>query len=356
MKRSALLFLPTRSTFMQVDEQILGSLYHLKTVHLDQNTSKARYLARILGAMALLLIFSKAESIFVWFADYHAAPLVWLARLLGKKSYIFIAGYDAKKYPEFGMGVHCSYLRSRCAAFALKNCTHVIANHESLLSSDNLYYNPKGHPEGIYRLIPGLSTPATVIHNAVTVDPPDEFGPRIKQILTVGTTPVFQAFCNKGYDLLVEIAKRRPDLRFVFVGIQGKWMDQIDSIYGLSGLSNVTVHQHLGQKELFALMQSSAVYAQPSISEGLPNALMEAMLMGCLPIGSRVAGIPTVIGEYGLLLQRRDSRELENLLDRALALDPNRRAISESIRTRFSLDRRVSWLTGLLGLPSDTPS
>ncbi|MDD4223187.1 MAG: glycosyltransferase family 4 protein [Candidatus Cloacimonetes bacterium] len=348
MKPSALLFLPTRSTFMRVDEKILGSLYHLKTAHLDQSASKAGYLTRVLGAMALLLVSFKAESIFIWFADYHSAPLVWLAKLLGKKSYIFIAGYDAKKYPEFGMGVHCSRFRSRCAAFALKNCTHIIANHESLLSSDNLYYNPKGHPEGIYRLVPGLSTPATVIHNAVTVDPPDEFRPRIKQILTVGTTPVFQAFCNKGYDLLVEIARRRPDLQFVFVGIQAKWMDEIDRIYGLAGLSNLTVHHHLGQTELFALMQSSAVYAQPSISEGLPNALMEAMLMGCVPVGSRVAGIPTVIGDHGFLLQRHDSQELESLLDRALALDPDRRAISESIKTRFSLEKRKAGLIAVL--------
>ena len=40
------------------------------------------------------------------------------------------------------------------------------------------------------------------------------------------------------------------------------------------------------------------VYLQPSLWEGMPNALMEAMASGCGCIGSDAGGIPEVI-EHG---------------------------------------------------------
>ncbi len=350
MREKAILILPTNSSFMRVDENILSTIYDLKTVYLDQDISKKRYLKGILRALLTLVTRRGYGRVLIWFADYHSAPIVLLARLLAMKCYVFVGGYDAVRYPEFGMGVYCSPLRGFCARIALRHCTHIIANHQALLSSSNIYYNPSGHPEGIYRLIPGLKTPASVVHNAITEVPPDSLDlPRQTQILTVGTTPRLQDFYNKGFDLLIEVAKRRPELRFVFVGIQTKWLPELRRRFPLESLANLEVHPHLDRPDFFRIMLQSAVYAQPSISEGMPNSLMEAMLLGCVPVGSRVAGIPTVVGEHGFIFDRRDSQALESALDKALALDPDRQAISDSIRTRFSLANRKAGLMRILG-------
>lgn len=349
MKQKALLILPTRSTFMRVDEGILASIFDLKTVYLGQERSKGQYLKGILQALFTMARCRDCGSVLVWFADYHAAPVVLLARFLRRKSYVFVGGYDAVCYPEFDMGVYCSAFRGFCARLALRNCTHIIANHKALLSSSNTYYKLTGHPEGFYKLIPGLKTPATVIHNAITVSAPDVLEQhRKKQILTVGTTPRFQDFFNKGFDLLVGIARRRPDLSFVFVGIQDRWLPQIERLFDLENLANVEVHPHLEGPEFLSLMSQSAVYAQPSISEGMPNSLMEAMLMGCVPVGSNVAGIPTVIGKHGFIVDHRDAKLLEAALDQALAAEPDREAISQSIKERFSLENRKNSLQKLL--------
>lgn len=171
---------------------------------------------------------------------------------------------------------------------------------------------------------------------------------RISQILTVGSTPRLEDFYNKGYDLLARVAARRPELMFVWVGIDPCWLTELNAKFGLDRLTNLTLIPQLPQGDLHALMRQSAVYAQPSISEGMPNALMEAMLMGCLPVGSRVAGIPTVIGDWGLIIDRRDSEALEDALDQALSREPDRAAISRSVRECFNRERRREGLLRLL--------
>lgn len=349
MKEKALLVLPTRSSFMSVDERILSELFELKTVYLGQDISKKSYLQNIFKTLFSLLSKRKFSHVFIWFADYHAAPISLLAKALGMQTHTFIGGYDAVKYPELKMGVHCSFWRGFSTRIALKNSDLIIANHKALISSSNRYYNAAGHPEGIYRLVPALGSPAAVVFNAVdSIDTPDFRVQRSTQILTVGTTPRLQDFHNKGFDLLTEVAKRRPDLNFIFVGIQKRWQAALESKYGFKKLPNIKIHEYLPRVELLELMSKSSVYAQPSISEGMPNALMEAMLMGCFPVGSNVAGIPTVIDSHGLIIPYRDAKLLEKALDEALAQNPDRQAISQSICTRFSFENRKEALRKLL--------
>jgi len=340
-----LLVLPTCSSFMDVDKQILRQSYRVKTVHLEQDRSRWRYLKRNFILCLTLFRSPGFKLVVVWFADYHAAPVVLLSRLLGKKTVVFIGGYDAVKYPRLGMGVYCSPLRGFCARLALKNCSLVIANHAALLSSQNTYYDPQGHPEGVYQLIRGLGTPSKVVHNACPIEPEAEVAiSRKRQILTVGSTPRLNDFYNKGFDLLLEVAKRRPDLNFVFVGISLRWLPELLRKHQLEALPNLTIHTWLHQPKMLELMRQSSVYAQPSISEGMPNALMEAMALGCVPVGSNVAGIPLIIGEHGFVIDRRDPASLEAALDKALAAQPDRQAISDHIRLHFNRDRRAQRL------------
>jgi len=122
----------------------------------------------------------------------------------------------------------------------------------------------------------------------------------------------------------------------------------LNKIYHFENLPNITIYTYLPQKEFFSLLELSSVYAQPSISEGMPNSLMEAMLAGCIPVGSNVAGIPTIIDKYGYIIDHRDSRELEKALNSALETDADRKEISESIQNRFNLQLRKEKLLNLL--------
>lgn len=76
------------------------------------------------------------------------------------------------------------------------------------------------------------------------------------------------------------------------------------------------------------LMQGADVFVLPSLWEGLPLTLLEAMAAGLPVIGTRVRGISEIIeeGRNGLLVAPTDPRELAGAIA-ALLADPARRAL-----------------------------
>jgi glycosyltransferase involved in cell wall biosynthesis len=69
------------------------------------------------------------------------------------------------------------------------------------------------------------------------------------------------------------------------------------------------------------ILNEHRYYLQLSMSEGFPNALAEAMLCGCIPIGSAVGDVPAIIGDESLVLPHKDPTKLIELIDRALSMD-----------------------------------
>jgi glycosyltransferase involved in cell wall biosynthesis len=70
------------------------------------------------------------------------------------------------------------------------------------------------------------------------------------------------------------------------------------------------------------------------MSEGLPSSLCEAMLCGCVPVGSNVGGIKSVIGDCGFIINNKDVDEAVLAIRKALDTDDNfakcgRKRISE---------------------------
>jgi glycosyltransferase involved in cell wall biosynthesis len=67
-----------------------------------------------------------------------------------------------------------------------------------------------------------------------------------------------------------------------------------------------------GRRDIPDILSCIDVFVMPSIAEGLPNALLEAMAMGKPIIATEIGGIPEVIknGVNGLLVPPRDPRAL----------------------------------------------
>jgi glycosyltransferase involved in cell wall biosynthesis len=108
----------------------------------------------------------------------------------------------------------------------------------------------------------------------------------------------------KGYDLIEQLAALHPDWTFSLVG---------DPNY-FSSNPNVQVLGKMKATELLELYNSHQFYLQLSTSEGFPNALGEAMACGCIPIGSAVGAIPEIIGDSGIILAKKNLKELDKLL------------------------------------------
>jgi glycosyltransferase involved in cell wall biosynthesis len=92
-------------------------------------------------------------------------------------------------------------------------------------------------------------------------------------------------------------------------------------------------------------LREADVYLSTSLSEGMSNALLEAMSHGVMPVVSRVSGAEDLVeeGVSGFLLPPGDESALAARLAEALSMTSERRramgeAARAAMRTRFSLD------------------
>lgn len=92
-----------------------------------------------------------------------------------------------------------------------------------------------------------------------------------------------------------------------------------------------------------ALLSATDIFVLPSYSEGLSNALMEAMASGCAPVASDVGGNSFLIqnGISGFLFPAGDREALRSHIKRLLDDPSKRKAMGKAARERIDAD--FSW-------------
>lgn len=157
---------------------------------------------------------------------------------------------------------------------------------------------------------------------------------------------------------LADLRQRRPDLRWRAAiagrGEEGAWLSSFLAEQGLKD----QVHLLGYRSDVPHLLAAADIFVLPSDSEGLPLALLEAMLSGKPAVATRVGGVPEALkdGETGLLVPPsrpdRMSRAIERLLDQpALQMRLGAAARNEAAR-RFTVEAMVDAYLDLYGFGS----
>ncbi len=156
-------------------------------------------------------------------------------------------------------------------------------------------------------------------------------------------------FKAPGLFVLVEAAervvRRIPDARFLLAG-DGPCLRQIEAAAASRGLADRFLC--LGTRhDIPAILRVGRMAVLPSLEEGLPNAVLEAMAAGKPVVATRVGGTPEAVvhGETGLLVPPGDAQALSEAI-LTLLNDPARaEAMGQAGRERvskcFSLTRMV---------------
>ena len=115
---------------------------------------------------------------------------------------------------------------------------------------------------------------------------------------------------EKGYDILIDIARKHPEISFHFAGAKRDNSDLQDVP------SNVVFKGYLNKGELGDFIQNSKFLVMPSrCYEGFPMAILEAACFGKPSIGPDHGGFTEIIGKgndaIGLLFAPGDSDDLE---------------------------------------------
>jgi glycosyltransferase involved in cell wall biosynthesis len=130
---------------------------------------------------------------------------------------------------------------------------------------------------------------------------------------------------------------------FVIIGMGEELLSNF-----VSKPDNLKIIPPVSQSELYGWFGKAKYYAQFSRSEGMPNALCEAMLMECIPLGTSIGGIPGVIQDGGMILDQWDPASAKSFLLEHLDDEILRKKARESIISRFHLEKRAQYLKELL--------
>lgn len=114
--------------------------------------------------------------------------------------------------------------------------------------------------------------------------------------------------------ILSALRTRFTDLHLVLIG-DGPLHDTLQQQVRASGLSGC-VHFMGDRSDVADLLCGFDVFVQPSRTEGLSIALLEASAAGCAIVASRVGGNPAIVaeGERGRLFESDDAAGLQALL------------------------------------------
>jgi glycosyltransferase involved in cell wall biosynthesis len=280
--RIAFVYYASFSSFIKRDYDIISRVHEVKKV----NFSGPGDAVKLMEAVA------NCDLALIWFAGGHAFAAVLLAKLLRKKSMIIVGGFDVARVPEINYGRFTqSWTKKFLTKKALQHADRVLVVDPSLkrdaiknagIDGHNIDYLPTGYD--YEKFVPGPAKENLVI--------------------TVSLGESCSRVPLKGLHTFVKSAKQLPEAKFLIVGMRGEALAFLKSMAS----ENVEFKEPLSTEKLIEYYQKAKCYCQLSLREGLPNALCEAMLCECIPVGTDRNGIPTAMGDTGFLVPYGDAK------------------------------------------------
>lgn len=327
MEKSHLLMVyDKRTTFVRRDIDILAKDMVVDEFHFTNTPKWKAPISLLMLFLKLLFSANKIDVVMCQSAGYLSYAPSILKRFSRFKVVIIAIGTDSAKLPEIGYGHYCKSPLSWFTSASYKRCDLILPVHKSL-EKDRYRYDEIAFPnQGFSQLTKGIKTRVVEVVNGYdhqTFVQKTAIAPREISFLTVAVKVGSASYYRKGFDLLMKLASLLPEYRFTIVSEFPK-QEPIPS--------NVTIIDNITQEELVEVYNNHRFYLQLSMFEGFPNALCEAMLCGCIPIGSDVAGIPDIIGQEGYILKKKDPK---------LLLELTRIAIGESESKQLNPRKRI---------------
>jgi len=223
------------------------------------------------------------DNYVIWFCDYHALIPILFARLYHRKSFVIVGGFDAMSLPEIGYGVFRKRdLRQLIVRWSYHLCTKILPVDQTLRDEIKKRMNL---PQSKFQ---------TINTGVDLVKWRSEPIGRDIDFLTVANINNQQTYLRKGIDKFIHMANMMPTKEFVIIGWQ---------LPMVKHSVNLTILFYTVEEVVKEMMNRSKVYCQLSMAEGIPNTLIEAMAMGCVPCVTNVNGMPWLVKDTGIVIE-----------------------------------------------------
>jgi glycosyltransferase involved in cell wall biosynthesis len=185
-----------------------------------------------------------------------------------------------------------------------------------------------------------------LIHNAVPFDQPLPVDTALRAELSPDGKPIVLTPARldpfKGHRFLLEAARSLPDVRFVFAGAGGERVSLERAAAEAGVASRVTFLGH--RDDVPQLLACADAVVLPSLAEGFPLAILEAMTASRPVIATTVGDVADAIlpGETGLLVEPGNPGALAAAISAVLADPELAERLGASARSYVGQHFRVS--------------
>ena len=152
----------------------------------------------------------------------------------------------------------------------------------------------------------------------------EAFDPKQITLMTTAAIDIWY----KGHQYVIRAIPKLNALgvrvRYLIVGEGSR--DRLAALAAREGVADqVEFTGRLPLSEVFERLDEADLYVQPSLQEGLPRSVIEAMSRGCACIGARTAGIPELLPP-DMVVRRKSPDDIVEKIRAWIALDPAEKA------------------------------
>lgn len=355
MAKGKILFCHTgRSSFVNTDFNILESGFEIIEYQYIPSGNWIGKLRNLIHSIFITIKYvPRIDIVYSFFVGFHCFFPFILGKLLKKKTIVAIGGYDAVSVPSIKYGIfYKQNLLTFCTKIVYNIADFLLPVHKSLIKSENEYLAQvdKNAKIGFAHFVPQVK--GKIIEVPTGYDPEifitNKSIVRKASVLSVASIENDQDIKRKGFDLILKIAEKMKTTEFMLVGFSSQMLEHFIN----KGIpKNVKLVGFQERGNLVNLYSAHKIYLQLSLAEGLPNALCEAMLCECIPVGTSVCGIPDAIREVGYILTSDNISDAVHIIEKALDQNSSSGAYArQRIINEFSLSRREKKIINIFNL------
>jgi glycosyltransferase involved in cell wall biosynthesis len=258
----------------------------------------------------------------------HAVPAVLAGSLLGKPTLIKI-GRGGVAHFDLDIVNRKRLLGQWYARVLVRHASGYVANSQEI-AEDLLRWNVP--ISNIHRIPNGVD---------ISADFARDRGPRVRFIYLGRLDP------EKAIDVMIQGFARLADRSRASLTIigDGECRRSLEDLVDRLQLRDTVVFAG-AVRDVGPALRQTDVFVSTSLSEGMSNALLEAMSFGLMPLVSRVSGVAEIVadGHSGLLFRPGDAGEFASKLEETLSLPCETResfgnAARAAVAGRFGIDQ-----------------
>lgn len=340
-RKSVIYVYPQLSSFVKKDIAILSEKYDVKVPAHNWSSKSQTPFNFVRQLFFLVKKLKGSKAIFIMFAGYWSLLPSIAGRMTGIPVYIIPGGTDCVSFPSLNYGSLRKPVMRTFIKWSFQLCSMILPVDRSLVFTDYTYleYSDYRH-QGYKYFFPAILTPWRVIHNGFD---PEYFTPgkgdrKPGSFVVLASVDSRTRAIVKGIDTVLKLAAIFPLCTFTIIGITEKVLFDMGSVP-----ANVRHFPFLDKEDFRNILQESQFVLQLSVSEGFPNALCEAMLSGCVPVGSSVGAIPEIIGDTGFIMYSSATGYLKEKLEMVISSDTGLLlSLSEMARQRIAVNYHIN--------------